>query len=297
MTGRGPGPDEVAVTTVAHAFGRDLEACWASIEAILGAAKAAGADLVVLPEAALGGYLADLSGDGGDLPPAFERDGPELARLAALAGGLVVCVGYCEADGATRYNAAACVHDGRLLGHHRKVHQPLGEHRSYAAGRSFDVFDTPVGRLGMQICYDKAFPEGARTQALDGARIIASLSAWPASRTDPAPELDEDRWTRRFDLFDQARALENQVVWVASNQAGSFGDLRFVGHAKIVGPGGDVIATTGSGPGTASARVGVADLLTGARRAMFHLRDRAVASYATDRAWDPDASLSPAGRP
>ena len=272
---------ELAIAVVADHFDRDLDRCWDTIGRHLAEARAAGARLVVLPEACLGGYLLDLhgAGDDGGLPPALDPDGPEVARLAAMAGDLVVCAGYCEDGGTERFNAAVCVHDGRVLGRHRKVHQPLGEHRSYAAGDHFGAFDTPVGRLGMQICYDKAFPEAARAAALDGATVIASLSAWPASRTDPAPVLAEDRWTRRFDLFDQARALENQVVWAAANQAGRFGNMQFVGRAKVVGPGGDVLASTGTSAGTAVARVDVEAVVGQARRAMFHLRDRRPDAY------------------
>ena len=131
----------------------------------------------------------------------------------------------------------------------------------------------------MQICYDKAFPEAARALALDGAGVVVSVSAWPASRTAAAGDLAQDRWTHRFDLFDRARALENQVVWVASNQAGEFGSLRFVASAKVVGPGGDVLATTGTAPGVAVADVDVEELLAGARRSMFHLRDRRPDAY------------------
>jgi predicted amidohydrolase len=171
---------------------------------------------------------------------------------------------------------------------HRKVHQPLGENASYAAGTRFEAFDTPVGRLGMMICYDKAFPEAARTLALDGAEIVACMSAWPASRTGSAPDLADDRWTRRFDLFDRARALENQLIWVSANQAGTFGALRFVCSAKVVDPGGDVLASTGTGPGLAVAEVDVPGLLGAARRSMFHLRDRNPASY-TAAITDPDA--------
>ena len=94
----------------------------------------------------------------------------------------------------------------------------------------------------MMICYDKAFPESARALALDGAEIIVCVSAWPGSRTNAPADLAEDRWTRRFDLFDRARALENQVVWVSANQSGTFGSLRFVCSAKVVDPGGDVLA-------------------------------------------------------
>jgi predicted amidohydrolase len=171
------------------------------------------------------------------------------------------------------------VSGGGILGHHRKVHHPLAEGASYATGDRFTAFDTPVGRLGMMICYDKAFPEAARALALDGAEVVACLSAWPASRTDTAPVLADDRWTRRFDLFDQARALENQVVWASANQAGRFGTMQFVGRAKVVGPGGEVLAATGTGPGQAVADVDVAGSIAAARRVMCHLRDRRPDAY------------------
>ncbi len=279
---------ELGVAAVAAPFGRDLEAGFTQIELLISQARQAGARLLVLPEACLGGYLTGLDGTpepGADQPPALDPDGPEIRRLAALAGDLVVCAGYCEADGADRYNSAVCVSGDGVLGRHRKVHQPLREGASYAAGDRFEAFDTPVGRLGMMICYDKAFPEAARTLALDGAQIVACLSAWPAARTNPAPDLAQDRWTRRFDLFDRARALENQVLWVSANQAGRFGGLRFVASAKVVDPGGDVLASTGTAAGLALARLDVAAALAGARRAMGHLRDRRPDAYTrADRA-------------
>ena len=134
----------------------------------------------------------------------------------------------------------------------------------------------------MMICYDKAFPESGRRLALDGAEIIACLSAWPTSRTHPADDLAEDRWSYRFDLFDRARALENQVVWVSANQAGTFGSLRFVGNAKVVDPGGSVLAATGTGPGMAVAEIDVDEALGAARHGMGHLRDRRPDSYAPE---------------
>ena len=50
-----------------------------------------------------------------------------LASVAVLAAEMVVCVGYCEADGDDRYNAAVCVCGDGVLGRHRKVHLPAGE--------------------------------------------------------------------------------------------------------------------------------------------------------------------------
>jgi len=276
----------LTLAAVAAPFGRDLEADFALIADLVARARARGVQLLALPEAALGGYLADL-GEAGvadvlpqdALPPALDVHGPEVARLAAIAGDMVVTAGFCESDGAQRYNTAVAVSGDGVLGVHRKVHQPLGEHNAYAAGDGFRAFDSPIGRMGMLICYDKAFPESARSLAMDGAEVIVCMSAWPGSRTDAAPDLAEDRWTRRFDLFDQARALENQVVWLSANQSGTFGSLRFVCSAKVVGPGGEVLATTGVEPGMAVAQVHVRDALDGARRSMGHLRDRRPDAY------------------
>ncbi|MGW4487974.1 carbon-nitrogen hydrolase family protein [Amycolatopsis sp. NPDC004368] len=267
------------IAAVAAPFDRDVEGDFARIEELIAEARTEGVGLLALPEAALGGYLANLDGDA-EGPPALDPEGPEIRRLAELAGDLVVTAGYCERDGDRRYNSAVCVTGDGVLGHHRKVHQPLSEDASYGAGDGFAAFDTPVGRLGMMICYDKAFPESARALALDGAQVVVCMSAWPGSRTNPSADLAEDRWKRRFDLFDRARALENQIVWVSANQSGTFGDLRFVASAKIVDPGGELLADTGVGEGLAIAELDVAAALAGARRAMAHLADRRPAAYA-----------------
>lgn len=272
---------------VSENFGRDVEQNLARIGLVADEVRTRGVSLLALPEACLGGYLSVL-GAGRDgthdqepesLPPVMDADGPELRRVAEIARDMTLVVGLCESDGTSRYNSAAVVSGDGVLGVHRKVHQPLGEGLFYEAGDTFAAFETPVGRLGALICYDKAFPEAARALALDGAEVIACISAWPASRTATADDLAEDRWTQRFNLFDGARALENQVVWVAANQAGTFGSLRFVSHAKVVGPGGDVRATTGVDAGVAVAELDVREELETARRAMFHLRDRRPETY------------------
>ncbi|MFJ5841767.1 carbon-nitrogen hydrolase family protein [Streptomyces shenzhenensis] len=269
------------MAAAAAEFGRDLEEDFATAEHLIKDARNQGVRLLALPEACLGGYLLSLDDDTAldTGPPPLALDGPEIRRLALLAGEMTVVAGYCEIADDTRYNSVVCVSGDGVLGNHRKVHQPLNEDASYASGDRFHAFDTPVGRIGMMICYDKAFPESARALALDGAEIGVCVSAWPGARTSPAADLAQDRWKRRFDLFDRARALENQIVWLSANQAGTFGSLRFVGSAKVVDPGGDILADTGVGAGLAVAELDVVQALETARRAMGHLRDRRPDTY------------------
>ncbi|HET7416906.1 MAG TPA: carbon-nitrogen hydrolase family protein [Solirubrobacterales bacterium] len=270
----------IRVAAAAAHFGRNLDACLTRIAGVLADAAERDADLVVLPHAALGGYLGSLDGDGWpDLPPALEPGGLAVERLVALAGRRVVCAGYTEGDGDRRYNAAVCVSGDGVLGRHRKVHQPPGEAAFFDPGSCIHAFDTPVGRLGMLIDYDKTFPEAARTLALDGAEVLAFLSAWPASVTNRSPRLVNDRQTRLFDLYDCARAAENQVVVVSANQTGMLGHLRFLGRAKVVGPGGEILARTTAKAGLAVADVDLAAQLSRARRVLDHLASRRPAAY------------------
>jgi predicted amidohydrolase len=231
--------------------------------------------MLVLPEAALGGYVETLHGDA-DPPPTLSADGPELARVSGLAGDMGVCVGFCEDGGdGVRYNTAACVNGDGLLGLHRKTHLPLDEDRFTTTGDELAAFDTPLGRLGMLICYDKAFPEAARTLALDGAQVLCILSAWPCSATNAAPELTDDRQWRRAELWDRARAAENSFVVASSNQTGEFGKLRFLGGARIVGPAGDPLAVCDppTEPGLAIATLDLEETLERARKALAPIRD------------------------
>ena len=311
----------VYLAAAAAQFGRDLEFGLQRVESIVAAARRAGAGLLVLPDGTLGGYLTDLREpvDPGhelsptehedptppapdapsaeheapvpppmsvsaDLPPALEPDDPVFDRLTAMAGDLVLCLGYRERAGALTYNSAVCLSGAGVHGRHRKVHLAPGERVSYASGDRFAAFDTPVGRLGMMIDYDKTFPEGARTLAEDGAIVLACLSAWPASLTDPARRVVKDRQARLFDLYDCARAAENQVVVVSANQTGRSGVLTFLGNAKVVGPGGDIRARTWAKAGLAVAELDPAAEVSRARRVLHHLVERRPEAYRAEPA-------------
>src|ERR1700753_1329498 len=123
----------VVAAAAAH-FGRDLDFCLQRIGTLIEHSRQAGAALLVLPDAALGGYLADLrSPDAAALPPALDPDCDYLQKVAAMAAEVVVCLAYGEAAAPRPYNAAVCVTGDGVLGRHRKVHQPPGETGVYAA--------------------------------------------------------------------------------------------------------------------------------------------------------------------
>lgn len=235
----------------------------------------------MFPECALGGYIREPRADetAPRLPPALDPDGPEIERLCQVAGDVVVCIGYTEGGARALYSSAVCLSGDGVLGRHRKVHLPPAERFAYAPGDSFAAFDTPVGRVGMLLCYDKLFAGASQALVADGAEIVACLAAWAVDRRRPAEEIPNDRQVRHFDVIDQARAIEHQVVWVSSNATGDWGPVRFPGGSKVVDPDGVVLAATGARAGTAMAKVDVAAAIESVRADIDHLNDRRPHAY------------------
>ena len=271
----------IGIGAVSMPSERDLDTGLARIARVIAAARRRGADLIVLPEFVIGGALDESDSVG--LPPALDLDGPEVAVLRALAGDAVVVAGLTEAGGP--YSTAVAISGDGVLGVHRKVHLPPTERFAFRPGSGFAAFDTPVGRLGLMLCYDKLFPEAARSLVLDGAEIIACPAAWPVDRHRPARRVADDRQVRHFATTAAARAVENQVVWVSANLAGPFGPLRFPGGSRIVDPDGVVRAKTGVRPGMAFARLDVAAELESARLHIDHLADRRAHAYTEGGDW------------
>ncbi len=269
----------IRVAGAAAHFGRDLDAALHRVEAIVRHSRRAGVRLIVLPHGTLGGCVSDSPPD--DLPRSFRPDDPIFDELRRLAGDLILCLGFAERAGPHRFHSAVCLTGDGILGRQRKVHLRRHESAWYSAGEAFGAFDTPIGRLGMMIDYDKSFPEAARSLALDGASVIASLSAWPASVTQRTSQLTSDRQTRLFDLYDVARAAENQLFVVSANQTGSLGELRYLGHAKVVDTSGQQLARTGPKAGLATAEIDIDTELARARRYESHLDQRRVDAYRT----------------
>src|SRR5437868_6513291 len=183
---------------------RNLAACIARMEE----AAAAGAQLLVLPECALPGYMF-ASGDEA-LPFAEEIPGPSteaLERECARLGLYVVC-GLLERDGDALRNAAVLVGPDGLVGSYRKTHLPfLGVDRFVVPGDALPVFDTPLGRIGIEICYDLRFPEVTRTLALKGADVVAHPTNFPMAAKI------------QTELITVARAAENRIYLLTANRS------------------------------------------------------------------------------
>jgi 5-aminopentanamidase len=206
------------------------------VEAV-GETAAHGARLTVFPECALAGYCFESLAEA--RPFAETVPGPSAERLAAVCrtAGAYAVYGLLEADGERLFNAAVLVGPAGVIASYRKIHLPyLGIDRFTTPGdRPFGVHGVPVGeaselRVGMNICYDGAFPEAARVMALDGADLIVLPTNWP-----PGAEC-----TAEFVI--NARAMENHVYYLAVNRVGTERGFRFIGQSKICGPHGEVLA-------------------------------------------------------
>jgi len=223
----------VAVAQIEPRLGenhRNLETCLARLEQ----AVAAGAELLVLPECAIPGYMFDSAEEAE--PFAEEIPGPSTESLVDACrrlGAHVVC-GLLERDGDLLYNAAVLAGPDGLVGKYRKTHLPfLGVDRFTARGDEFPVYDTPLGRIGLEICYDLRFPEATRTLALRGAEIVAHPTNFPVAARI------------QTELITVARAAENRIFLLTANRVGRERRAEFCGWSQIVDPYGRRLAEAG----------------------------------------------------
>lgn len=193
----------------------------------------AGADLVLLPELIVQGYVADRE----ELWPVAETiPGPtveEWTELAAKGNGYVVG-GLVERDDDRLYNSAIAIGPEGLVAHYRKVHLFAAEKHAFAPGDlGFPTAVTGLGTIGICVCYDLRFVEATRILALKGADLICVPTAW-------LPGFDQARWDDEG-MAPQARTAEvlanlNQVYIACASQAGRHGELDFLGSSVVIDP-------------------------------------------------------------
>ncbi|RPI81653.1 MAG: carbon-nitrogen hydrolase family protein [Planctomycetaceae bacterium] len=211
---------------------KDLERNLARIESGLRECARAGAALTVFPECAVSGYCFDSLSEA--LPFAQSIPGPATARITAVCRelGCHAIFGMLELDGARVFNAAVLSGPEGVVGSYRKVHLPyLGVDMFTTHGdRPFAVHSAGDLRVGMNICYDAAFPEASRSLALLGADLIALPTNWPPGAECTACSVIN------------ARALENAVYFIAVNRVGTERGFPFIGRSKIVDTSGNTLA-------------------------------------------------------
>ncbi|HEY55924.1 MAG TPA: carbon-nitrogen hydrolase family protein [Dehalococcoidia bacterium] len=204
------------------------------VSIIGGVSKAAAnrANLVVFPECSLTGYIFHSREEA--LPFAETVPGPSTEEVASLCRelGVYVVFGLLEREGDRLFNAAVLVGPQGLIAGYRKNHLPfLGIDRFCNMGdRPFEVHRTPIGNIGIYICYDIVFPESSRVMTLMGADILALPTNFPQVRRETLAT-----------YVVNARAIENRVHMVAADRVGSERGYSFAGLSKIVSASGNTL--------------------------------------------------------
>lgn len=195
------------------------------------AAAGNGADLIVFPELALTGYVFSSREEA--MPYMETIPGPSTNEIMASCKelGVYITFGLLEKDGDRYFNAAVLIGPEGLIGKYRKNHLPfLGIDRFLEPGdEPFKVYNTPIGNIGLHICYDCHFPESARVMALLGADILVLPTNWPEGRC------------KVVNYVINTRAIENKVHVLAVNRVGSERGTGFIGSSKIVNAWGDTL--------------------------------------------------------
>lgn len=225
----------------------DTPATLVKAEQYIREAAAAGARLIVLPEAFLGGYpkgadfgitVGSRSPEGRELfrryrEAAVQLHGPETARLAELAAELDVqlVAGVIERDGGTLYCTAVFVdpRDG-LVAHHRKLMPTAAERYLWGQGdgSTMPAVETDVGVLGAAICWENYMPLFRQSMYAKGVQI------WCAPTVD-----DRDQWQATMRHI----ALEGRCFVVSANQYLTDGDTVLInGGSTIISPLGEILA-------------------------------------------------------
>jgi len=256
------------------------------------AAAAQGAQLVVLQELHLGPYFCQVE-ETANFDLAESIPGPATATFGELARelGVVIVTSLFEKRAAGLYHNTAVVleRDGSIAGCYRKMHIPddPGYYEKFyftPGDLGFEPIATSVGKLGVLVCWDQWYPEGARLMALAGADLLIYPTAigW-----DPRDEADEQN--RQLDAWltvQRGHAVANGLPVVSVNRVGHEPDSSgqsdgalFWGNSFVAGPQGEWLARAGSDE--EAVLVVSVDLARSetVRRIWPFLRDRRIDAY------------------
>jgi N-carbamoylputrescine amidase len=262
-------------------------------------AAARGAQIVCTQELFLGPYFCQ-SEDHEFFKLAEAIPGPTTERLCALAGelGVVIIASLFEKRASGLYHNTAVVidADGSYLGKYRKMHIPddpqYYEKFYFTPGDlGFRAWDTRFGRIGVLVCWDQWYPEGARLTALQGAEILF----YPTAIGWLPPEKAEfgERQQQAWETVQRSHAITNGVFVAAVNRVGfepgPAGGLEFWGGSFVADPNGRILARGGLAEELLIVPCDL-DQVDVVRTHWPFLRDRRVDAYAgmTERYLDSD---------
>ncbi len=213
-----------------------------------------GAELVVLQELHNTPYFCQTENtENFDLAEPIPGPSTEFYGQVARALGVVVVTSLFERRAAGLYHNTAVVleKDGTVVGKYRKMHIPddpaYYEKFYFTPGDlGFKPIQTSVGKLGVQVCWDQWYPEGARLMALQGAEILIYPTAIGYESTDTVEEQERQReaWT----TVQRGHAVANGLPVVAVNRVGHEPDhsgqsngITFWGSSFVAGPQGELL--------------------------------------------------------
>lgn len=214
-------------------------------------AATAGAQLVLFQELSLCGFIPNHPTGNHDTwlrqalltggRMAERLDGPAVRQLSQIAAthDVLISAGMLEDAGTVLHNTQLLVGKGGLLGYWRKMHVPMYEMPFYNGGGVPDVVETPLGRIGVNICFDALMPESTRLLAVKNVEI--GLFPFAA---DPPPATPAG-WANWSSVALKARCVENAIYGVACNYVGTVTcagvSQSFPGGGMIVDPRGQII--------------------------------------------------------
>ena len=269
----------------------DADANLSVIEERVAEAARRGARLVLLQELHNGAYFCQHESVN-EFDLAEPIPGPSTERLSKLAKahGVVLVSSLFERRAAGLYHNTAVVFeaDGSIAGKYRKMHIPddpgFYEKFYFTPGDlGFEPVDTSVGRLGVLVCWDQWYPEGARLMALAGAELLLYPTAigWDPDDAQDEKSRQRDAWI----LSHRGHAVANGLPVLSCNRVGheaspmGASGIDFWGSSHVLGPQGEFLAEASiDAPELLMAEV---DLRRSedVRRIWPFLRDRRIDAY------------------
>lgn len=214
-----------------------------------------GAELVVLQELHNTLYFCQTENTSlFNLAETIPGPSTEFYSGIASANGIVLVTSLFEKRAPGLYHNTAVVFDkdGSIAGKYRKMHIPddpaYYEKFYFTPGDlGFEPIQTSIGKLGVQVCWDQWYPEGARLMTLKGAEILIYPTAIGWESTD-TPE-EKARQLEAWVISQRGHAVANGLPVIAVNRVGHEPDpskqtngIRFWGNSFVAGPQGEILA-------------------------------------------------------